>query len=139
VNAASLELKSDVTPRIRERAQKNLEVVSKGKYSELMLSDDMKLSVFADGATRPIESLSRGSLDAAYFALRLALIETLLADKNPPLYMDEPLSQLDDGRAENVLSLVAEHAKDAQCILFTCQRRDVELAKRITDPCVIEL
>jgi uncharacterized protein YhaN len=139
VNAASLSLKSDITPRIRERAQTNLSSVTNGKYSELFVDQNMKLSVFAEGETRPIEALSKGSLDAAYFSLRLALVQTLLADKNPPLYMDECLSQLDDGRAENVLRTVAEHSKEAQCILFTCQTRDVELAGRIVDVNVIEI
>ena len=139
VNAASLSLKSDITPRIRERAQNNLSSVTNGKYSELFVDQNMKLSVFVDGATRPVEALSKGSLDAAYFSLRLALVQTLLADKKPPIYMDECLSQLDDGRAENVLRTVAEHSRDAQCILFTCQNRDVNLAERIVDVNVIEI
>lgn len=139
VNAASLALKSDITPRIRERAQTNLAAVTGGKYSELFVDQNMKLSVFADGATRPIEALSKGSLDVAYFSLRLALTQTLLAEKNAPVYMDECLSQLDDSRAENVLRTVAEYSKDAQCIIFTCQNRDVNLAKQVADVNVIEL
>ena len=74
INAASLELKGDVVPRIRERAQSNLATATGGKYSELFVDENMKLSVFADGETRPIESLSRGSLDVSYFALRLAFL-----------------------------------------------------------------
>ena len=31
-----------------------------------------------------------------------------IVEKNPPLYMDETLSQLDDGRAQNVLCAIAE-------------------------------
>ena len=139
VNAASLALKSDITPRIRDRAQENLATVTNGKYRELLMDQNMKLSVFADGATRPIESLSQGSLDAAYFSLRLALVQILLGDKNPPLYMDECLSQLDDGRATNVLRAIAEHSNTSQCILFTCQNRDIELANGITDVNVVEI
>ena len=95
--------------------------------------------MFTEGATRPIDSLSKGSLDAAYFSVRLALLQTLLSEKNPPIYMDELLSQLDDNRARNVLSAIAEHSRSAQCVLFTCQHRDVELAKEITDFNLIEL
>lgn len=142
INSASLSLKSDITPKIRERAQENLSVMTAGKYGELYIDENMSLSVFADGATRPIDSLSRGSLDVAYFSVRLALLQTLLGDKNPPLYMDECLSQLDDRRAENTLRAITEHAKrGAQCLLFTCQNRDVELARALenTDVNVIEL
>ena len=140
VNAASLSIKSDVTPHIRDKARENLSAATGGKYGELYIDDNMRLSVFADGATRPVESLSRGSLDAAYFSVRLALLQTLLGDKQPPLYMDECLSQLDDGRAANVLSIISSYAKDSQCVLLTCQTRDVELAKSVApDVNVIEI
>ena len=139
INAASMELKSDVTPKIREMAQKNLATVTGGKYNELYIDENMGLSVFTQGATRPIDSLSKGSLDAAYFAVRLALLQTLLDDKKPPLYMDETLSQLDDNRAKNALCAIAEHSKTSQCILFTCQSRDVELARDIVNANLIEI
>ena len=140
VNAASLSIKSDVTPHIRDKARENLSAATGGKYGELYIDDNMKLSVFADGATRPVESLSRGSLDAAYFSVRLALLQTLLGDKQPPLYMDECLSQLDDGRAKNVLEIISSYAKESQCVLLTCQTRDVELAKSVApDVNVIEI
>ena len=139
VNSASMNIKSDITPRIRENAQKNLSLLTNGKYSELFIDQNMSLSVFADGATRPIDSLSKGSLDAAYFSVRLALLQTLLNDKKPPLYMDEALSQLDDGRAENTLRAINKHSSTSQCILFTCQGRDVEIAKKLGDVNVIQL
>lgn len=140
VNAASLSIKSDVTPHIRDKARENLSAATGGKYGELYIDDNMKLSVFADGATRPVESLSRGSLDAAYFSVRLALLQTLLGDKQPPLYMDECLSQLDDGRAKNVLEIISSYAKESQCVLLTCQTRDVELARSVApDVNVIEI
>lgn len=139
LNSASMNIKSDITPRIRENAQKNLALVTNGKYNELFIDQNMSLSVFADGATRPIDSLSKGSLDAAYFSVRLALLQTLLNDKKPPLYMDETLSQLDDGRAENTLKAINKHASTSQCILFTCQGRDVEIAKSLGDVNVIQL
>ena len=139
INTASLELKGDVVPRIRERAQDNLATATGGKYTELFVDENMKLSVFAGGETRPIESLSRGSLDVSYFALRLAFLQVLLAEKNPPLYMDECLSQLDDSRAANVLHAIVEHSKESQCVLFTCQNRDVELAREVGNVNLIEI
>lgn len=139
VNSASQQIKSDITPRIKDRAGQNLATITGGKYSELYVDENMSLSILAYGATRHIDSLSRGSLDAAYFSVRLALLETLLGDKNPPLYMDECLSQLDDGRAENMLRAIFTHAESAQCVLFTCQNRDVELARAIGDVNVIEI
>lgn len=139
INTASMNIKSDITPRIRENAQKNLSLVTDGKYKELYINQKMSLFVFAGGETRPIDSLSKGSLDAAYFSVRLALLQTLLGDKKPPLYMDEALSQLDDVRAENTIRAIEKHSTNSQCILFTCQKRDVELAKKVASINLIEL
>ena len=139
IDIASREMKSDITPRIKERAQQNLSLMTAGKYSELFIDENMGLSVFADGATRHIDSLSKGSLDVAYFAVRLTLLQVLLSEKEPPLYMDEVLSQLDDGRAENVLRAIAMHSQSAQSVLFTCQNRDVMLASKVADVNVIEI
>ena len=139
ISEASSELKSDLTPRIRANAEKNLSKMTSGKYGELYIDENMGLSIFADGATRPIDSLSKGSLDVAYFSVRLALLQTLIAEKQPPLYMDETLSQLDDKRAKNALDVISDYAKITQCILFTCQDRDLVLARDITKVNLIEL
>ena len=57
----------------------------------------------------------------------------------PPLYMDETLSQLDDNRARNAIKVLDGYSKHAQCVLFTCQARDLELAKEISSINLIEL
>ncbi|MGM9632764.1 MAG: ATP-binding protein [Eubacteriales bacterium] len=139
INSASLELKSDITPKIRERAEKNLSAMTDGKYNELFIDENMSLSVVAEGATRPVDALSRGSLDVAYFSVRLALLDTLLGNRKTPMYADEILSQLDDNRARAVMNALCEHAKDSQCILFTCQKRDLALAENCGDINVINL
>lgn len=139
INSASLEIKSDITPKIRERAERNISAMTDGKYNELFIDENMSLSVFTEGATRPVDALSRGSLDVAYFSVRLSLLDTLLGDKKTPMYADEILSQLDDNRARAVMSALCEHAKDSQCILFTCQKRDLNLAEACGDINVINL
>lgn len=130
---ASTTLKRDLTPKIRARAQEILAKITNGKYTEIYISDSLGISLLAEGEVRNIEVLSRGGLDAAYLAVRLALIETLTESAVPPIFMDECLSQLDDDRARGVLRAVAEYARTAQCILLTCQTRDVQLAEEIFD------
>lgn len=137
---ASLSIKQELTPRIRARACENLAKMTGGKYSEIYIDDSLGLSLVADGETRHIDVLSRGSLDVAYFAVRLALIEELMGKELPPLFMDEPLSQLDSDRSEGVIRAVSEYTEHAQCVLFTCRKDDAELAKRLVpDVTAIEL
>ena len=139
INTASLRIKSDITPRIKDSAQNSLSIVTDGKYNELLIDDNMSLSYFANGETRPIDSLSKGTLDVAYLAVRLALVETVLGDRCCPIFMDEPLSQLDDNRAKNVIRTINNYAKDNQCIMFTCQNRDVEIVKTLVNANIIEI
>lgn len=140
IEEASQKLKSEIVPRIKSFAEKNMSIMTDGKYSELFLDDSMALTVLADGETRPIDALSKGSCDVAYFSVRLALLEVMCADKKPPLFMDESLSQLDDDRASRAISAAAEYCKDgAQCVLFTCQTRDARLARNVTKTNLISL
>ena len=140
IETASQKLKGDVFPKIKDSAQKNMALMTDGKYSELFLDDKMALSVLADGQTRPIDALSKGSCDVAYFAVRLALLETTCESNKPPLILDESLSQLDDDRATHTLSAIARYCTDGgQALLFTCQTRDARLARKVTEVEVMEL
>lgn len=140
LDEASKGLKRDITPRIKGRAERNMSVMTGGKYSELFLDDDMNLTVFAEGETRPIDLLSKGSCDAAYFSVRLALLDVMCGEGRPPVFLDESLSQLDDTRASRAIEVLDEYCREGgQCVLFTCQDRDVKLAQKITDANFIEL
>lgn len=137
---ASKGLKRDITPRIKGRAERNMSVMTGGKYSELFLDDDMNLTVFAEGETRPIDLLSKGSCDAAYFSVRLALLDVMCGESRPPVFLDESLSQLDDTRASRAIEVLDEYCRGGgQCVLFTCQERDVKLAEKMIGANFIEL
>ena len=84
----------------------------------------------ADGETRSVEALSSGTRDAAYLAIRLALVSVLYRNERPSLLLDEILSQIDDTRAKNILEMLGEYAKDGtQCLLFTCHTRESSMTE----------
>lgn len=133
---ASENMKKNVTPRLHRSAGELMGTLTGGKYSELGVTADFSLTVNASGATRGIESLSAGTKDGAYISLRLALIEVLYKDEIPPLLLDEILSQIDDGRAENLLKMLESYSKNGnQSLLFTCHTREASM----TDANVIRL
>lgn len=140
LDQASKTLKRDLTPRIRARAEENLSRMTGGKYTELYIGDGLDVSLLAEGEVRRIEALSRGSLDVAYLAVRLALVETLMGDSLPPMFMDESLSQLDAERATAVVRAAADYSSSAQCLLLTCRADDLDLVRSIVpDSNIIEL
>ena len=127
---ASENMKKNVTPRLHRSAGELMGALTGGKYSELGVTADFSLTVNASGATRGIESLSAGTKDGAYISLRLALIEVLYKDETPPLLLDEVLSQIDDGRAKNLLEMLASYSEHGnQSLLFTCHTREATMTK----------
>ncbi len=125
---ASEAVRRNITPKLKKQAGEYLSHLSGGRYSELSISPDFTVSVIADGVTRPVEALSSGTRDAAYLSIRLALVSVLYRKEIPALLLDEVLSQIDDTRAQNVLSMLADYCTDgAQCLLFTCHTRESTL------------
>ena len=109
-------------------------MLTAGKYSELGLSADLEISANVDGNTRSIEALSRGTRDAAYISLRMALVELICGDNPPPFTFDEGFSLLDDVRTKNMLTMLFAYTRNGgQCLLFTCHKRETELLRGVGD------
>ena len=98
-----------------------------GKYYDFGISEDFSISILTENGTKPISSLSAGTRDAAYFALRTALSSMLFPADRPPMILDEVFSQLDDTRAEALLDLLTKIAEESQVILLTCHSREAEI------------
>ncbi len=134
IDSASDSLRRSVTPRIREKAGAFMGRITDGKYGELGVTADMTISIFAGNSTRNIDVLSKGTKDAAYLSLRMALADLVSPSEPLTLTMDEGLSLLDEERAARTLSLLHSYTQSGgQCILFTCHKREGQLMKNIGD------
>jgi hypothetical protein len=84
--------------------------------------------VHADGRRLPPDVLSTGTQQQLYLAIRLALAAEFATRTEPlPLIMDDCLVNFDPRRAAAVAGLLAEHAAQGQCLLFTCHPQTAEL------------
>ncbi len=132
IETASDGLRRSVTPRIREKAGAFMGCITDGKYGELGVAPDMSVSIFAGNSTRSIDVLSKGTKDAAYLSLRMALADLVSPHDPLTLTMDEGLSLLDETRAKKMLALLHAYTQNGgQCILFTCHKREGELMRDI--------
>ena len=130
IREAAESMRKNVTPRVRARAGEIMGILTKGKYRALGITPEFSITVETEGVRRPIEALSAGTRDAAYLSLRLALISVLYRKEQPPLLLDEVLSQIDDSRASSVLSMLREYCGEGtQCLLFTCHTREAAMAE----------
>lgn len=142
---AGVAIQRDYVPALNREMSGILSAVTSGKYSVLAADDSLSLKL------RPMESaeevlpdqLSSGTIDQVYFALRLAAVR-LIEKKGEtlPLFLDEPFSQYDEERTKEALSLLREESRTRQIMLFTCKKREVELAAQLfqnTPFCIINL
>ena len=134
IDTASDNIRKNITPTIRKRAGDLMGMLTAGKYTDLGLSADLEISVNINENTRSIEALSRGTRDAAYISLRMALVELICGDNPPPFTFDEGFSLLDDVRTKNMLTMLFAYTRNGgQCLLFTCHKRETELLRGVGD------
>lgn len=85
---------------------------------------DGSLSVLSEeaGKQRTSGLLSTGKQDLAALCARLALADALMDGKPHFLILDDPFTNLDDGRVKSALALLCEMAKDRQILYLTCSQ-----------------
>lgn len=131
---ANQEIKRDFTPLLNSNASKIISKITASRYGELK-ADELLILRTTEPESRdivPVSILSGGTIDQMYLALRIALVQTIEGKvEKLPLIMDEVLSQYDDARSLETLRMLMELSKERQIILFTCKKRELELARLV--------
>ena len=124
LNEAANQLQRKFAPRIASRAQELFTQMTGGRYTRLLLGEDMTLSVRTENedTMRPGIWRSDGTLDQLYLALRLAVAEALTP--HAPLVLDDALVRFDEKRLALVMEILKAQSESRQVILFTCQERE---------------
>lgn len=119
---------SRLGPRLDRSLSRILSGLTGGAYQELSIDDSLNLSVRADGRTVLASSLSQGTLEQIWLALRLAAIDVLFPQGGMPLLLDDCFLAYDDDRLTHTLRWLAENYS-GQVFIFTCQKREAALLK----------
>ena len=129
LNEVYNEIRGSFGPILNKNVMYSFKELTNNKYNDVMVSDTYEMKVKADNNILPAEILSNGANDQLYLSLRLAFIEMIFKNKNVPIYLDDAFVQYDDMRIEKTIKyLVKENFE--QCILFTCQRREENIARK---------
>ena len=112
---------------LRKRASEILSEVTGGKYKDLIIDDQLNMKLNTPERMVPIEVVSRGTIDQIYFALRMAVLETIYEDELPVI-LDDALVLYDEIRMGETLKWLSKNKK--QVIIFTCHRREEEYLRR---------
>jgi DNA repair exonuclease SbcCD ATPase subunit len=109
--------------RLAREAGDTLERLTEGRYVKVRLDADLKPTLATPERTDlPLESLSRGTRDAFYLALRAALAQELSAREPLPLILDDPIAHFDEERRGSLIRILEELAGELQVLLLTHDR-----------------
>ncbi len=133
--AAAREAHQRVAPHLNAALARELPRITRGRYHEAMVGDDLSIRVVAPGSGEvvDVERLSRGTRDQVALIERLELARLLdPTGGGAPLLLDDCFAHTDEHRLPLALELLAEVAEHRQVILFTSDR-DVVDAVRAAD------
>ncbi|MBS7218352.1 MAG: AAA family ATPase [Oscillospiraceae bacterium] len=126
LKAANAQLQERFSPELNRRAAYYLSRLTGGRYREVSLDRELDASAMEGGGVLPRRALflSKGTVDQIYLAVRLAVYDLCLKERQAPLVLDDALAAFDDERMALALDLLAWLAEDRQILLFTCQGRE---------------
>ena len=142
LSEADREIHTRFAPVLAKTAGQIFAKLTGGIYDMVAFDRTLDAAAQAKGDTvsRNVLTLSAGTEDQLYLALRLAICSLAMDEHNPcPIIMDDALASFDDGRARMALDFLRELAKTRQIILLSCHTREAEYMKDCEDVNIITL
>lgn len=114
---------------LNEYASHILKEITEGRYDRIVLDETGEVRVHTPSRVLGLHQVSGGTMQQIYFALRMAAGELLCEGRVLPVVLDETFAMFDDERLEAALRWLKKSGR--QVILFTCQKREREILKRL--------
>lgn len=104
-----------------------------GNYSGVSITDTFDIALMQGDRRVELSSVSGGTLDQVYLALRLACIEFMWPDEAMPLMLDDTFAMYDGNRLACTLEWLSENYS-GQVIIFTCHQREEKKLDNLNIP-----
>ncbi|MBQ4523198.1 MAG: AAA family ATPase [Lachnospiraceae bacterium] len=124
MNETTQEIRQSFGPKLNEKTAGYFRALTNDAYEDVLVQSDYGIMALKKGdvSYHSYKYLSQGTIDQAYLALRLALIEIIseeMAGQRLPLFLDDIFMQYDEPRRKSGVAFLKEYAKEGQVILFT--------------------
>lgn len=133
ISEVSSQIHREAAPRLNRAMGDILAQVTGGRYRAVRIDEDLTIRAIAAGE-RMVElgSLSGGTVDQFYLALRVAMLDLLTEGQETlPLLLDDPFVQYDNERMEAAMGYLAQVAENRQVVIMTCHRRELEVGQAL--------
>lgn len=125
------ELRHSFGPKLNEAAAKVLDTLTEGNVSSVRIAGDYKMELTDDQGSHALDYFSNGTVDQAYLALRLGILDLLGKSSDGPLLLDDVFCQYDEKRLRAGLALLAQRASVQQILYCTCRKEEYPENARI--------
>ena len=128
IGELSKEIRSTFSEEFNSFISLTVSDITNKKYSDVIVTEDLKMMVRDKelGTLVDMNSLSGGTIDQFYFAMRFAIMDLVLTEKNIPVFLDDCFTQYDENRLYNVLKFILKRSIYKQIIIFTCRSQEEE-------------
>lgn len=123
-------MEKQVQKRVGDAVAETLSYLT-GKTGVRLTLGEKGIRIWMEERLQEIGSLSRGTAEQVYFALRMAA-DTMLYEEDNPILLDDTFVYYDEERLERTLLWLQKSGR--QVLLFTCQNREELLLKKLGIP-----
>ena len=120
MEAANEEMARHFAPRLNKAAGEHLSRLTNGAYEAVQMDQEYEIRLETPFGAQAIDFFSKGTMDAVYFAFRLAVCG-LISENAMPLMLDDPFVNLDEERLLQAKALLEAAAETRQIFYFTCK------------------
>ncbi|MFZ5817541.1 MAG: AAA family ATPase [Bacillota bacterium] len=133
IGEVSSQIHREFAPRLNQAMGRIASQLTRGRYQAVRIDEDLTIRAIAEGErTVELTSLSGGTVDQFYLALRVAILDLLTeGQERIPLLLDDPFVQYDSERLRSAMAYLGRLAADRQVVLMTCHQREVEMGREL--------
>ena len=132
IQSLSVQMQSRIGDSLKQQMSKTLSSLTNGRYLQVNMDENLRIGLHTADEYVPLEQVSRGTIEQAYFALRMAAMDVLCGEEELPVILDESFAFYDENRLKETLKWLAENR--TQVLLFTCQKREEEALSEMGIP-----
>lgn len=129
IEEIAYEVRNSFGRRLNEKASYYMSKITNGKYNNIVIDDNLNVSVNGRNALISSFKLSKGTVEQIYMALRLAAADIIFENDTKPILLDDTFAMYDNKRMGNTMKFMAENLD--QVIVFSCHTREKVMADKL--------